>query len=53
MISFVGPQVYKANKAFWATGKIPLKATVKYIGITILAVLCYIIFAALIFIFLG
>lgn len=53
MISFVGPQVYKVNKAFFTTGRISIKQAIKSIGISILAILCYLVFAVLIFIFLG
>ena len=53
MISFIGPQVYKVNEAFLSTGKIPLKTMFKHISVTIFAILCYVIFAALIFIFLS
>jgi hypothetical protein len=53
MLSFIGPQVYKVNKAFFKAGRIPIKQTLTSIGISILAILCYVVFAVLIFIFLG
>ena len=52
MMSFVAPQIYKVNKEFLTTGKIPFKAVFKYIGVCVLAVICYSIFAILVLIFL-
>ena len=53
ILSFVSPQVYNFNKAYWNTNKIPLKTTLTYIGIVVLSIVCYVAFAILIFVFLG
>ena len=51
-MSFVAPHVYKVNKEFLTTGKIPFKALFKYVGAGALAILCFVIFAILVLIFL-
>jgi hypothetical protein len=52
MLSFVAPHVYKINKEFLSTGKMPIKSTLKYVGAGILAMLCFVIFAILLLVFL-
>ena len=53
MISFIGPHIYKVNKEFLTTGKVPAKPFFRFMGVAIIATVCFVIFAALIFIFLG
>jgi hypothetical protein len=51
-MSFVAPRVHKVNKEFFTTGRLPFKALFRYVAVGILAMLCFVIFAILLLIFL-
>ena len=53
MLSFVATNVYRVNKEFFTTGKVPFKLVIKSFGKSLLAILCFVIFAMLVFIFLS
>lgn len=52
MMSFIAPHIYKVNKEFLTTGKVPIIALFKYVAVGFLTILCFVIFAILILIFL-